>query len=299
MLSINGVLSLLFMYNILTERKEYNKSNGRVKRNMPFMTRRLSLLLALLSTANAVDGSSYLGVYSACFVRALSFTMAQVLILIAFVWGYNIFKSSYHMVREDANLTKHKSVIIVSMVVSTAAGLYGAMKTCDGGDPQYYLFSLCAAGGLGLSLLVYVAANMYRLNRLLRDYIKHSAFDSEQLKTSLTKLRKFFWFISLFAILLEIRNTFRVLETATMTAEDKRDAEEEPFGPRDEFVFSDALFEGLFAGISILLLWYVWNRDTSGEEAKSKNTSSSGSQLPPMPLKPMKQSSSTRSSNFV
>lgn len=294
MLTLNSALTLLFLYTILTEKKEVNKKTGWVKRNMPYMARRLSLLLSVLSTVNSVDSSSYLGVYPTCFVRGVGFSMAQVLIVIVFVWGYNIFRSSYYMVQEDANLTQHKVVILVSITLTTTVGLIGAALTCDEGHPQYYLLPLCAGGALGLSLICYVCVNMYRLNKLLSGYIQLSVFDSEQLLMSLKKLKKFFVCITVVGALLEIRNTVRIYQTASMTAEEKEEVQKEPFGPRDKFLFTDVLFSGLFAVASIILLWYVWNQKPTGEEGKSMDKSSSHSQLPPIPLH---KSTSTRSSN--
>jgi len=295
MLTLNSILSVLFIYNILTEQKVYSKKTGKVKRNMPYVTRRLSLLLAILSTVDAVDASTYLGIYPACFVRAVSFSMAQVLILIAFVWGYHIFKSSYHMVMKDANVLKHKIVIMASFSLTTTVGLIGAFLTCDGGDPQYYLLPLCAGLAIGVALIIYVCVNMYRLNKLLSDYIKQTAFDSKQLTLSLLKVRKFFCLIVTVGVILVIRTSIRIHETASLTAEEKEDVEDEPFGSRDKFQFNDILFAASVATANILLLWYVWNKkEKTDESMEGTNTSSSASQLPPIALK---QSTSTRSNN--
>jgi len=294
MLVINSVLCLLFIYNILTEKKSYSKKTGLVKRNMPYVTRRLSLFLAVVNNVASVDSSTYLDVYPACFVRTLGFTLGQTLSVIAFVWGYYIFKSSYHVVMKDANDFKHKTIIAISIAFTSFVGLIGTFLTCDGGDPQYYLLSLCAGTALGVSLIIYVSANVYRLNKLLSDYIKQSAFDSEKLALSLLKVRKFFCLILVVGVILVIRTSIRIHETASYTAKEKAEVVEEPFGPRDKFQFNDLLFTTAVAAANILLLWYVWNKKEKKEKVTEVNTSSSTSQIPPIPLK---QSTSTRSSN--
>jgi len=291
LLTLNSVLTLLFLYTILTEKNDHSKRTGKVKRNMPYMARRLSLLLSMLSTANSVDSTSYMGVYPVCTVVAIGFLMAQVFILIVFIWGYNIFRSSYSMVRENPNLSRHKVTIIVSMALTTVVGLVGAIWTCDG-DRQYSLLPLSAGGALGLSLIFYVCVNMYRLNKLLSEYIKLSMFDPQQLVASLKKLKRFFVCITVVGMVMEVRNTISIYRTATLTAEEKEDLEEEPFGRRDKYVYSDGLFSGLFAVASIILLWYVWNRDPTGDDVKSSEAASGGpssshSQLPGVPLKPV------------